>query len=110
MSIDIKLYVQWHGTVDQTVLNTGTVLENEHVKKDSFEGFDITMLGDIHKHQFLNEEKTIAYSGSLIQQNFGETLGQHGMIKWNVKKKLGKFIEIKNDYGYCTMRCTSAIK
>ena len=63
----------WHGTVDQTVLNTGTVLENEYVKKDSFEGFDMTMLGDIHKHQFLNEEKTIAYSGSLIQQNFGET-------------------------------------
>ena len=100
----------WHGTVDQTMLNTGTVLENEYVKKDSFEGFDMTMLGDIHKHQFLNEEKTIAYSGSLIQQNFGETLGQHGMIKWNVKKKMGKFIEIKNDYGYCTMRCTSGNK
>jgi DNA repair exonuclease SbcCD ATPase subunit len=98
----------WHGTVDQTVLNTGTILENEYVKKESFQGFDLTMLGDIHKHQYLNEEKTIAYSGSLIQQNFGETLGEHGMIKWNVKKKQGKFIEIKNDYGYCTMRCTSS--
>ena len=103
-----KVICLWHGTVDQTVLNTGTVLENEHVKRDSFQGFDITMLGDIHKHQYLNNEKTIAYSGSLIQQNFGETLGEHGMIKWNLKKNQGKFVNIKNDYGYCTMKSTSS--
>lgn len=97
----------WHGTIDKCVLNTGTVLENEYVNCNNFKGYDITMLGDIHKHQYMNKEKTIAYSGSLIQQNYGENLGEHGMIKWNVKKKEGKFIEIKNDYGYCTMLCNT---
>ena len=32
----------------------------------------MTMLGDIHKQQSLNEKGNIAYSGSLIQQNFGD--------------------------------------
>ena len=39
------------------------------------------MLGDIHKYQYLNKEKTIAYSGSLVQQNFGESINLHGMFK-----------------------------
>ena len=93
----------WHGTVDQTLLFTGNKLHNEYIKVNSFQGYDISMLGDIHKHQFLNETNTMAYSGSLIQQNFGETLKQHGMIKWTVKTKKGKFIEILNDFGYCTL-------
>lgn len=94
----------WHGTVDQCKLFNNTTLSNESIKISSFEGFDITMLGDIHKHQFLNEFGNIAYSGSLIQQNFGESVSEHGLIRWNVKSKKGKFINIKNDYGYYTLQ------
>lgn len=67
-----------------------------------FDGFDLALLGDIHSQQFLNEERTIAYPGSLIQQNFGESLEGHGILVWDVRKKNSEFITIKNDYGFYT--------
>ena len=58
------------------------------------------MLGDIHKFSFINKEKTIAYSSSLIQQNFGESINAHGLIKWNVESKKGEFISVPNNWVY----------
>ena len=46
------------------------------------------MLGDVHKHQYLNKAKTIAYAGSLIQQKRDEDLLEHGTIKWDIHKKV----------------------
>ena len=54
----------------------GFILPNSDIDKDIFDGFDMVLLGDIHKRQYLNDEKTIAYPGSLIQQNFGEDFGK----------------------------------
>jgi DNA repair exonuclease SbcCD ATPase subunit len=59
------------------------------------------LLGDIHKPQFLDEEKTMAYAGSLIQQNHGEGL-THGIMVWDLETKKSEFVEIENDYGYYT--------
>ena len=56
------------------------------INKKSFDGYDYTLLGDIHKHQFLIPDK-MAYAGSLIQQNHGETLHNHGFIIWDLKNK-----------------------
>lgn len=80
---------------DLTVLETGT-------KLDLFDGFDLGLLGDIHTRQYLNEERTIAYAGSLIQQNFGESIEDHGILVWDIKKKKAEFVPIKNDFGYYT--------
>ena len=44
------------------------------------------MFGDIHKRQFLNEKKTIAYCGSTIQQNYGES-GEKGFLLWDIRDK-----------------------
>ena len=60
------------------------------------------LIGDIHKRQYLNNEKTIAYCGSLIQQNHGESIG-HGYLLWEVETKKSEYIEIPNDYGYYTI-------
>ena len=49
----------------------------------------------------LDIDKTIAYAGSLIQQNHGEILG-HGIMVWDLKTKKSEFVEIVNDYGYYT--------
>ena len=59
------------------------------------------MLGDIHKYQSITE--TMAYCGSLIQQNQGESVREHGYIKWDLAKGTHKFYEIWNDYGYITI-------
>jgi len=44
----------------------------------------------------------ISYSGSLVQQNFGES-NTHGILKWDVKNNTNKFIPIESDYGFRTV-------
>lgn len=89
-----------HGPVigshtDLTNIETG-------IKVGIFEGFDLVLLGDVHRFQFLNEEKTIGYSSSLICQNYGESVDEHGIIVWDLPNKRAEFVKIKNDYGYIT--------
>ncbi len=45
--------------------------------------FDVSLLGDIHKHQFL--KPTVAYPGSFVQKNKGEGV-THGYILWTLPK------------------------
>lgn len=66
-----------------------------------FNGFDYTFLGDVHERQFF--KNNIAYSGSLIQQNFGETIDSHGLIKWDLYNNINECIDIPNDYGFITV-------
>jgi DNA repair exonuclease SbcCD nuclease subunit len=75
--ITIALY---HGLVSGCVNDVGTRLNSE-LSVDDFKNFDYAFLGDNHKHQFLND--TVAYSGSLIGQNYSEHCTNHGLIKWN---------------------------
>ena len=92
-----------HGAVNTAKTDIGYQISNEHVGVDLFDGHDITLLGDIHKPaQFLNDAKTIAYPGSLIQQNHGEAL-DHGILVWDLPCREAKFVEIQNDYGYVTL-------
>jgi len=97
---DFKIALH-HGSVHNASTDAGFTLSNTHVTTNIFNGHDLVLLGDIHKPQYLNDEKTIAYAGSLIQQNHGEALG-HGIMVWDVKSKKCEFIEIPNDYGYYT--------
>ena len=93
--------VLFHGTVDSSKTDLGYHLPSD-VKISKFKGYDLGLLGDIHKRQFLNRKKTIGYCGSLVQQNHGEGLS-HGYLLWDVQKRKSKYIEIPNDYGYYTL-------
>ena len=93
--------VLFHGTVDRAETDLGFHLPSD-VHIDKFKGYDLGLLGDIHKRQFLNKEETIAYCGSLVQQNHGEGLS-HGYLLWDVPKRESKYIEVPNDYGYITL-------
>ena len=92
-----------HGAVNTAKTDIGYQISNEHVTTELFAGHDLTLLGDIHKPaQFLDAAQTIAYPGSLIQQNHGEAL-DHGILVWDIESKSAKFVEIQNDYGYVTI-------
>jgi DNA repair exonuclease SbcCD ATPase subunit len=70
------------------------------------------MLGDIHKRQFLNKSKTIAYSGSTIQQNFGED-SEKGFLLWDIRAKDDfdvEFYPVKNQYGFVTVDWKGTVK
>ena len=94
----------YHGRVNGAVLFNGLELTEENNKTitpSAFADYDITCLGDIHKHQFITP--TIAYAGSLIQQNLGEDIKNHGLIKWDIETRKGEFIEIQNTWSYVTL-------
>ena len=89
----------FHGGVDKHFYDNGFQVQDDRVTNDTFAGYDMVMLGDIHKRQFLNEEETIAYPGSLIQQNYSEE-PSHGFLLWDVEKRKATYHQVKNDYGY----------
>ena len=98
---DRKKVVLFHGTVDRSETDLGFKLPSK-VKMSMFKGYDLGLLGDIHKRQFLNKEETIAYCGSLVQQNHGEDIGK-GYLLWDMETLKSKYIEIPNEYGYYTI-------
>lgn len=100
----------FHGVVSGAKNDSGFEFSDEKFSKEYFEQFDVSMLGDIHKFQYLNDKKTIAYSSSLIQQDFGESKDNHGYIIWDIKSKSdisSEFIDISNDYGYYILKLDS---
>lgn len=99
--INIALF---HGAVTGSETDINWELDGE-VDEGFFEGFDFVFLGDIHKHQYLDESKRIAYCGSTIQQNFGETPDKGFMI-WEIDDKetyRSRHIKVKHDMPYVTI-------
>jgi len=95
----------FHGTIygsrnDNGYLSTGDNL----IKPSTFANYDIAMLGDIHEHQTIPRFKddisdTIAYAGSLIQQNYGESIDK-GYLLWDTDTSTFEKKIILNDYGF----------
>lgn len=85
----------YHGMLQEISFSKGGI------SVDDFENYDFVLLGDVHERQFLKEN--IAYSGSLIQQNFGESIENHGLIKWDILNRKSEPIDIQNDVGYITI-------
>lgn len=54
------------------------------------------------KIKLRKKKPSIKYSGSLIQQNHGESL-DHGMLVWNLKDKSSEYISIPNDTAFYTV-------
>jgi DNA repair exonuclease SbcCD ATPase subunit len=92
--IRIQLY---HGALKGCQMFNGSTLD-EGILLEDFGNYDYLMLGDIHKMQFLSDN--VAYSGSLVQQNFGELIDNHGFIIWDVKNKTKQFCEVHNDHAF----------
>jgi len=96
-----KYVYLYHGTLDGSLVENGTSLESKKTIK-SIGDYDLILLGDIHKYQYMNKTNTAAYSGSLIQQNRGESLFNHGYLLWNIESEsiTSKFVEVGNPYGF----------
>jgi len=61
--------------------------------------YDFTLLGDIHKRQALDNQKTVMYAGSLVQRDFGESMLDHGFGLVDILEKKTQFHRIANKYG-----------
>lgn len=104
-NIVIGLY---HGPIVGSALNNGTLIENG-TDAGIFEGCDIVMAGDIHKRQEIKYGETkIVYPGSLVQQNFGESVTQHGFVVWNMENNTHEYVDLSDDYSMYDFSISSA--
>jgi len=99
---DIKIAFH-HGAVTGATTELNYQITNDHVKSSIFRGYDYALLGDIHKFQYLDEKKRICYASSLIQQNYGESVDNHGLVVWDLENETHEFVPIKNDIAYATL-------
>ena len=96
--INIALY---HGQIKGWQNLSGYISDTWDKYIKDFLGMDYVLLGDIHRHQYISKEKPImAYAGSLISQNFGETDLLHGILQWDLLFKNQIFFPIDNPYRY----------
>jgi len=112
----------FHGTINGCTLQNGSKTTRDGYPIDWFQGYDAILLGDIHLQQINrasiidNSPSTLphtsicqtysyqdqipwGYAGSLLQQDFGETIKGHGYVLWNLQEKLINVYHIKNNYG-----------
>ena len=105
---DDKTYIGlFHGALIGSSTDIGYEIEHGH-SLDIFEGNDIVMCADIHKRQKLMFKGVpIVFCGSLIQQNFGEKIGKHGFLWWDVATKTYEEYDIETDYGFYQFKIDS---
>jgi DNA repair exonuclease SbcCD ATPase subunit len=107
---DVKYKIGlFHGTFAKAKLYNGEEIREE-TKPYPLEwikdcDFDYLLLGDVHKRQIFNYKKTICgYAGSLIIQNYGEDIIDHGYLLWNLENKKIEEINIYNNIGYINIK------
>lgn len=99
--LNIALY---HGAVGGSLLDTGMPVDGE-VTVDMFRPYDFSLLGDIHRRQFLDNDTRIAYPGSTVQQNYGEDT-EKGFLFWQIKHRDDyrvNFVKLKNPRPFHTI-------
>ena len=106
-----KKIALFHGPVDNSTTDVGYVVSSRHFTTDIFDGYDLALLGDIHKRQEMVSPSgcKVVYAGSLVQQNFGESLDKHGFLVWDLDTMTYEEVDIQNDYGYYTMDIVNGV-
>ena len=96
----------FHGAINGSKTSASHRIDSDH-DRSVFKNYDFGMLGDIHSRQpiILDEQgfQKVAYSGSLIQQNFGEE-SEKGFLLWDLDNKTCNFIQVANRWGFKTFR------
>ena len=101
----------FHGPVNLASIDSGWKVTNDKISTSLFDGYDIALLGDIHKYQMLQpytivngiKKPAVCYPSSLVQQNYGESLEKHGMLIWDVNSRQHEFRKVKNEFGFVTI-------
>jgi DNA repair exonuclease SbcCD nuclease subunit len=87
----------FHGPVQGLKTDVGYKFE-DGFEVNKFKGCDIVFCGDIHKRQVFDipNGKKAYMIGSTIQQNYGESLNNHGYGVYEVEKDEYTFVDLPN--------------
>ena len=98
----------YHGVISGMITDIGFSFE-DGTRSDEFDGMYYTLCGDIHKRQifYTSEKRPIIMIGSLLQQDFGESIDGHGMCVIDLEKDEYNFIDLPSDYGFYTFKINS---
>lgn len=106
-----KKIALYHGPVHGATTDIDYTISSKTVEVSRFAGFDVAMLGDIHRYQVLQQRSTglpeVVYPSSLIQQNHGERLDNHGWCRWDMATMTHRHITVPNEYGFYTMELSN---
>ena len=119
----------FHGSITGSTLQNGSSIGPtiNGYPIEWFQGYDAILLGDIHVQQIkratpidfdeiplphtrlsqtfhYTDTSPWGYPGSLIQQDFGESLYGHGYIVWNLKDHLIHTYHLSNSCGFVKVR------
>jgi len=97
----------FHGPIVGLRTDVGFTFE-EGFDVTLFDGMDLVLAGDIHKRQIFDIPggKKAYMVGSLIQQNFGESIKNHGYGLYNVSENNYKFFDVDNERLYLQFKIT----
>lgn len=97
----------YHGPIDGSKTDIGFAFEGA-TDNTIFTCCDVVMCGDIHKRQEITQgDVKIVMPGSLIQQDFGETISSHGYLAWDVDTLTYVAVDVRNDSTYVVYEVTS---
>ena len=98
----------FHGSFISAKLYNGDLIKDDiyTYPLELLKDFNYAILGDIHKRQIFHYKNNTlcGYSGSLIQQNFGEDILDHGYLLWDLKNRKVNEINVYNEKGYINMK------
>lgn len=101
----------FHGTFANVKINHTQEATSEYnpYPFEWIQDFDFALLGDIHLRQKgLFKSKTLwGYAGSLIQQNFGEEIIEHGYMIWDLHSRKIESINVYNERGMINIKQTN---
>ena len=100
-----------HVTVQNALLHNYT-RTNGGVPLEWFKGYDLALLGDIHLQTAKYSKKhdlSYGYPGSLVQQDFGEGIYNHGLLLWELNDtgdalNSVKKLHVHNPYGRANLK------
>ena len=98
----------FHGPVQGLTTDIGYKFDTGF-ETDKFAGCDIVLCGDIHKRQVFNIPggKKAYMVGSTIQQNYGETIKNHGFGIYDVEKDKYEFVDLENPKPFLSFKIKS---
>ena len=97
--------IEWFGSSYDTIL-LGDIHLQQVKRAEMIESKqpDHPFTTPCHSYSYTSDIAPWGYPGSLIQQDFGETLSGHGYILWNLKEREIHTFHVANPYGFAKLR------
>lgn len=101
----------YHGPIDGFSTDLGYNFTDSETL-DTFSGLDMVLCGDIHKRGTLyyndnGKQIPISMPSSFLQQDFGESVNNHGYLFWDVETRTFEERNVRSDYGLFKFKISS---